>query len=118
MIAWGDCPPDCPTSRLVFDEACAIRRWPSVPVHFVHSLARFFNEGYQPGGFLTACIESDLTQAVLRADPESAAHLHDVVQLLVNDAPSIAWGSPAAVAAWRKQREAERKAAAERAPRA
>jgi hypothetical protein len=56
---------------------------------------------HQPvGHFVTAVLENDLKQAILRADPDSLAALKRIVLFCYNDIPSPAWGSPEKIQAW------------------
>lgn len=61
-----------------------------------HALA-----GVPVGGFLTAFLENDLREAVLRADGESAQKLRQIAQFLYTYFPRDCWGSPAKLKAWR-----------------
>ena len=79
-----------------------------VPEHLRDGLALYLAEGYQPGHFLTAALENNLTQAVSHGDDSSLAGLPAIVRWLYNHAPSTAWGSPARVDTWISERRAER----------
>ena len=63
-------------------------------------LVRYFSDGIMPGSFLQSVLTNNLTQAVLRADPQSMVALHYLVRFLQAHAPSAAWGSREAVLAW------------------
>lgn len=66
----------------------------------IGSLERCLNYGIMPGGFLTACLQSDLKEAFARADHFNSSNMKNIVGYLYNDIPSTAWGSPEAVNAW------------------
>ena len=72
----------------------------SVPEPLRDGIALYLAHGYQPGHFLTAVLENNLSQAVARGDDSSLAGLPAVVRFLYNNAPSNAWGSPARVDSW------------------
>lgn len=47
-----------------------------------------------PGGFLIACLENNLSEAMGRASTQTWEYVHNVVMFLYNYAPSDSWGSP------------------------
>lgn len=63
-------------------------------------LERYVKGHVATGGFLRACLENDLTGAVLRADEESLEALPRIVRWLHDEAPGNCWGSAEAVAKW------------------
>lgn len=73
-----------------------------IPPLVFNAIQRHVEFGANVGGFTTACLENDLREAVGRADVYSLAALNVIVQLLYNEIPSPAWGSPEKVRAWRK----------------
>lgn len=70
------------------------------PAHLVAGLLCYLQNRVEPGGFLMAVLANDLADAVLRADPVSAAALPALVRWLHAHAPAHAWGSPSARTAW------------------
>ncbi len=74
-----------------------------VRVDIREAVLRYINDGWQPGGFLTAVLSNNLRDAFGRADAENFATLGDLVGWLYNHAPSPCWGSPEKVAAWLAQ---------------
>jgi hypothetical protein len=68
----------------------------------IDGLSRYFNQRIRTGDFLYAVLTNDLTGAMGRASHLSAMALPQLVKVLVNYAPSYAWGSPAKVEAWLK----------------
>ena len=63
-----------------------------------------------PGGFLRAVLENDLTSAVKRADDLNRRYLSDVVTYCYQVLPSASWGNRGLVASWlhdRRRRDFE-----------
>lgn len=74
-----------------------------VPEQNRTGLAWWIVDGLQPGGFLTAVLENNLSQAFARADPINRAAMFQIVSFLYNEAPGPCWGSPEKVRAWYEQ---------------
>lgn len=55
--------------------------------------------GHEPGDFLCAVLQNNLTAAALHADDINKPKLHLWAQFMFNSLPSTAWGSPAKVKA-------------------
>ena len=72
----------------------------AVPPHLHEGLVEYLAHRRPVGHFLTAVLSNDLTDACVRADPWTRAHIADVVQFLVNYAPANSWGSDKNVATW------------------
>lgn len=72
----------------------------SIPEHTKMALRMYVEEGYMPGGFLTAVLCNDLFRAVDHADSENAAALVQIVKFIYNRVPSNAWGSAANMRAY------------------
>ena len=64
-----------------------------IPPHTQGALRRYVEEGYMPGGFLTAVLCNDLFGAVARADDENIQCLKDITTFVYNRMPADAWGS-------------------------
>lgn len=105
----------CPTAAAPFDTSCARVRYPALE-QFHSGLNLYFNQGIRPGAFLTAVLANDLQGAVARADPGARELLPQLVELIYNHAPSIAWGSAQAFDAWRERCRAAHPAADEATP--
>lgn len=84
-----------------------------IPPYMLAGLIRYVEDGQPPGGFLRAVLENNFVEAAGRADDHNLANLAAYAAWLHNEAPLGAWGSPAKVAAWLKQKEQERKHLAE-----
>jgi hypothetical protein len=67
-----------------------------IPERVMDGMLRWGQDGYHPGGFLTAVMKGDLLSAVCRADSMTAAHLPAIVRFVYNQMPSgcHALGSP------------------------
>ena len=83
-----------------FDADEVAAKWPGIPPLILEGLARYFNEHRPVGGFLTACLHNDLSEAVARSDYASFIALREIMAALSDEPPSIAWGSRDKVAAW------------------
>lgn len=77
------------------------------------AIDRYANEGRQVGGFLTAVLSNDLTQAIGRADEDNIRDIKEIVAYCYYGIPGPCWGSPEAVAAWIEKHRAEREAKAQ-----
>lgn len=64
------------------------------------SVRRYVENGYRPGGFLTAVLENSLSDAVFRADNRNKELLEDWVNFVYWELPSSCWGSPEKVQEW------------------
>lgn len=73
-----------------------------LPAHMRDGAQRYVEDHIEPGGFMTAVLENNLTEAYNRADSTNLACMKDWVMWLYWDCPRNAWGSPAKVKAWLK----------------
>lgn len=75
---------------------------PLLPRDWLDGLESYFNEGIKPGSFLLAVLNNDFLGAVRRLHPNTLAApvllFHQLTELLLEGAPSDAWGGPQAVA--------------------
>ncbi len=71
-----------------------------VPAHTIGGIDRYVNQRIEPGGFLRAVFENNLSEAFGRADIENRESLFDIVAYIYNDCPSACWGSPERVQKW------------------
>ncbi len=71
-----------------------------IPSHIKSAIDAWVLDATVPGNFTKAVLENDLHKAVLGADHESLAALKDIIYYVVNDVPSPAWGSKAAMTHW------------------
>jgi hypothetical protein len=65
----------------------------AVPPLLLRGINDYVHYGYETGGFLRACLENNLTEAVGRADPESLKALGPIVIYLFNAVPFKIRGS-------------------------
>jgi hypothetical protein len=63
----------------------------------IEALQKYKDKGIKPGSFLTAVLENNLQNAVLKADDESKGALVNIVQYCWDTLPANIWGSPTAV---------------------
>lgn len=68
-----------------------------IPERMHGAIIRFYENGIQPGGFLSAVIDNDLAGALGRADDENRHLLYAYVKWFYNHAPSGTWGYAGAV---------------------
>lgn len=73
-----------------------------IPDHMQESLDAYIANGRPVGGFLTAVLENNLSQAMGRADDDNLANLPAYSAFLYNEAPSQCHGSREKVFAWLK----------------
>ena len=81
----------------------------TLPLHLKESLDAFAETGRPTGGFLRACIDNNLSEAVARADEENLPFLPEIVCYLYNYLPCGCWGKAGAHDAWVKARSEERR---------
>jgi hypothetical protein len=79
-----------------------------VPKHTREALEHYLIHGYQPGGFLTACLTNDLYRAVSVADTANRQMIWAIVRWIMNSAPEGSWGSAEAVTDWILDRQGRR----------
>ena len=72
----------------------------SVPQHTLGGIRRYVEDRIPPGGFLTAVLCNDLTEAVGRADSENTYALPAIVAYIYNETPADCHGSREIVAKW------------------
>jgi len=66
-------------------------------------LIEYGQTGCPVGDFLTAVLENNLKEAVLRADRENLLEIHTIVMFCYNELPGPCWGSPEKVKEWRSR---------------
>ena len=72
-----------------------------IPDDLHGGLVRYLVDGIRPGSFLTAVLENDLQEAVMRANPMvNLLALPQLLRFLFNEAPSVSYGSPERVSIW------------------
>jgi hypothetical protein len=74
----------------------------------LRSLERYVEHGHPPGGFLTAALSNNLTEAVGAADDENTERLQAIVGYMYNCLPASAWGSRDKVVEWALMDKEER----------
>ncbi len=71
-----------------------------IPSHMHWGIAAYVVEGIEPGDFLRAIFENNLTLAAKTADHINQQHLFDYASLLHCAVPITCFGSPKAVRHW------------------
>lgn len=79
------------------------------PSHIAESIEAYVMDGREPGGFVRACLENNLENAVTRADEVNLWTIPHIVAYLRGRVPSIAWGSRQQVERWLERKARERK---------
>ena len=74
-----------------------------IPGYMQGGIIRYYENGIEPGSFLTAVINNDLKEAIGRADDINLHHLYKYMMWFYNEAPSGSWGHPNATSDWYKQ---------------
>lgn len=74
-----------------------------VPEHTRETLRMYVEEGYDPGGFVTAVLCNDLMGAVSRADSTNIRYLRDIAMFVYNRVPSRAYGGPGLIEAYKAE---------------
>lgn len=72
-----------------------------VPEHNAGGIIRYVEFGIDPGSFLSALIDNDLSNAVVCADGVNSRHIASIVKWFFNYAPSPCWGHPGARNDWK-----------------
>lgn len=71
-----------------------------IPQHTRESLMNYFNNCWEPGGFLTAVLCNDLYAAATKADHVNGPELANIVKWIINNAPYGSWGDKEAFNGW------------------
>lgn len=72
-----------------------------IPKHMRDGMMMWVAFGIRPGSFLTSVLQNDLMGALRAGDDINRANLEKYGSFLWNYAPSLCFGSPSKVAAWR-----------------
>ena len=73
-----------------------------IPARMMPGIKRYVEDGVNPGGFLTAVIENDLSRAVGAADDENLSNIPAYIGWFYNQGPTGCWGSKEKMKAWIK----------------
>jgi len=73
-----------------------------VPSHMREALRLYVDEHIEPGSFLRAVLENDLSRSFAHADTINRFALFDIVSYIYNWIPSSCWGSREKVQQWLK----------------
>ena len=71
-----------------------------LPEHMRSGAKYYIEQGILPGGFLTAVLENNLSEAAMRADGTNVKRLPDFAGWMMWDIPFTAWGSKQKVKDW------------------
>lgn len=78
--------------------------WSLIPDHMVGAVRRYFENGIQPGDFLSAVLANDLRGAVEYADDVNRDRLADYIMFFYNYCPAGSWGSLENFKGWMNKR--------------
>ena len=81
-------------------KARSISEWERIPPHMQSAITRYLEHGVNPGGFVTAVLENNLSEAVCRADDTNSTLLREYIMVMTWMLPAHAWGSRSRVEAW------------------
>ena len=73
-----------------------------IPERMMPGIRLYVEHGLQPGSFLSAIIQNNLSEAVGRADSENLKNIPAFVAYFYNECPSNCWGSPEKMKSWMK----------------
>lgn len=76
-----------------------------IPDRMMPSIKRYIEEKIQPGRFLTAVIQNDLSEACAMADDENVRNLPAYAAYFYNCAPSLCHGSKEKMKKWLAAKE-------------
>jgi hypothetical protein len=76
-----------------------------IPLRMMDGIKLYVERGIEPGSFLCAVIQNNLSQAVGLADPENLKNIPAYVSYLYNECPAPCWGSPEKMEAWIAHKE-------------
>ncbi len=71
-----------------------------IPEYMHGGLVRYYENGIEPGSFLTAVLNNDLKEAFGRADDTNQHCMRSYVMWLYNHAPGGSWGFSGATDKW------------------
>ena len=71
-----------------------------IPERMMPGIQRYVEHGLQPGSFLCAIIQNNLSQAVGLADNENLKNIPAFIAYLYNECPGNCWGSPEKMKSW------------------
>lgn len=74
-----------------------------IPPHMHEGITAYIASGRPTGGFLTALLHGDHARARQNADHTNRTNWQNWMRFFLKHVPSRAFGTPAKVAAWRKQ---------------
>lgn len=74
-----------------------------IPDHAKEALMNYFNNCWEPGGFLMAVLCNDLYAAATKADHINGPELTYIVKWIINNAPYGSWGDRETVDDWLKK---------------
>ena len=71
-----------------------------VPDHAQESLANYFLNGWEPGGFLSAMLAMDMQRALSSADTANRQVMWAIGRWITDNAPGGSWGNYEAIEMW------------------
>ena len=69
-------------------------KYPAIPVSTIEAIINYIQNGYIPGGFVTAVLQNNLKEAIGRADQFNQQCLRDIVMFICWEIPANTHGSP------------------------
>jgi len=71
-----------------------------IPERMMPGIKQYVEYGKEPGGFLSAIIQNNLSEAVGRADSENQKNIPAFVAYFYNKCPMGCWGSKEKMESW------------------
>jgi len=71
-----------------------------IPERMMPGIKRYVEHGAEPGSFLSAIIQNNLSEAVGRADSENQKNIPAFVAYFYNKCPLACWGSKEKMESW------------------
>ncbi len=89
------------------EQACERCAEYGIPRHMWHAVEQYLFDRVPCGSFFMALVANDLMDAFGHADERNADAMYQWANLLYNEFPAPAWGSPEKVKKWLKQEKGE-----------
>ena len=71
-----------------------------IPERMMSGIRLYVERGLQPGSFLSAVIQNNLSETVGRADTENLKNIPAFIAYFYNECPGTCWGSPEKMKSW------------------
>ena len=86
--------------EIIMPDYSELPDYSKLPERLQGGVQRYIEDGIQPGDFLTAVIQNNLTETVGKADDDMIKIIPQIVGWFYNEAPAICWGSKNKMKNW------------------